>query len=195
MEPEQIGQLKTWAGQRDAILLEISNLQVSKEKLQKENISLSNSNSDLESRMNQIVGRIEELTKKEKDLLPLILKDVASLQSQKTCLETEIMNLNKILEVLSTQKNSIEKDVSFALSTFEIVNGKTPILEQIIDHVTRVSEDNARDINLLVSNLKKSLEEIIAVNKKNVFETNIVIEKLPKMLVEAQKHGLIKNKI
>ena len=36
---------------------------------------------------------------------------------------------------------------------------------------------------------------IVSVNKKNVAETNIVIDKLPKMIMEAQKHGLIKNKI
>ena len=86
-------------------------------------------------------------------------------------------------------------DVDSALSVFNTVKDQALSLNKIVDHVTRVSEDNVAKIDLLVSNLEKSLEEIIAVNKKNVFETNIVIDKLPRMLVEAQKHGLIKNKI
>ena len=65
----------------------------------------------------------------------------------------------------------------------------------LVDHVVRVSKNNVTLVEDLVSKLAKSLEEIVAVNKKNVFETNVVIEKLPAMLVEAQKHGLIKNKI
>jgi predicted nucleic acid-binding Zn-ribbon protein len=193
--PEQKAYLATFAGRRDAALLEISNLQIAKEKLEKENKEIAISYSDTEARMNKVLGRIEELTKKEAELPLLISKDIAVLQTRKTCLETEIMNLTKIVEILSTQKASLEKDVSSALTTFNTVKDETLLLDRVVDHVTKVSVDNSRDINMIVADLKKSLEEIVAVNKKNVFETNLVIEKLPAMLVEAQKHGLIKNKI
>jgi predicted nucleic acid-binding Zn-ribbon protein len=193
--PEQKGQLKTWAGQRDAILLEISGLQTAQEKLVTANKQIAEAYKDTEDRMNQVIGRIEELKKQEAQLPLLISKEIASLQAQKTCLESEIMNLAKLVEVLTTQKTSLENDVSSALQVFNTVKAETTILDQVVDHVTKVSTDNARDINLLVADLKKSLEEIVSVNRKNVFETNVVIEKLPAMLVEAQKRGIIKNKI
>ena len=81
-----------------------------------------------------------------------------------------------------------------ALTTFEAIKGESLLLNKVVDKVTVVSKTNSDKIDLLVSNLAKSLEEIIKVNKKNVFETNVVIEKLPVILMELQKHGLIKNR-
>ena len=193
--PEQKAYLATFAGRRDAALLEISTLQIAKEKLEKENKEIAISYSDTEARMNKVLGRIEELTKKEAELPLLIARDIVSLESRKTCLATEVTSLTKMIDVLTVQKASLEKDVSSALEVFNTVKSETLLLDKVVDHVTKVSLDNARDINMIVTDLKKSLEEIVAVNKKNVFETNLVIEKLPAMLVEAQKHGLIKNKI
>lgn len=193
--PEQKAYLATFAGRRDAALLEISNLQIAKEKLEKTNKELANSCSDMEVRMNQIVGRIEELKKKEAELPLLVSKEIAALQSQKATLENTITNLTQMVKVLSEQKTSLEKDVSSALNTFNTVKDETLQLDKVVDHVTKVSLDNARDINMIVADLKKSLEEIIAVNKKNVLETNVVLDKLPRMLVEAQKHGLISKKL
>lgn len=193
--PEQKAYLATFAGRRDAALLEISNLQIAKEKLEKTNKELANSCSDMEVKMNQIVGRIEELKKKEAELPLLVSKEIASLQSHKATLENTITNLTQMVKVLSEQKTSLEKDVSSALNTFNTVKDETLQLDKVVDHVTKVSLDNARDINMIVADLKKSLEEIIAVNKKNVLETNVVLDKLPRMLVEAQKHGLISKKL
>ena len=193
--PEQKAYLATFAGRRDAALLEISNLQIAKEKLEKENKEIAISYSDTEARMNKVLGRIEELTKKEAELPLLIARDIVSLESRKTCLATEVTSLTKMIDVLTVQKASLEKDVSSALATFTIIKDEAISLDAVVDHVVRVSKNNVTLVEDLVSKLAKSLEEIIAVNKKNVFETNVVIEKLPAMLVEAQKHGLIKNKI
>jgi predicted nucleic acid-binding Zn-ribbon protein len=193
--PEQKNQLKTWAGQRDAILLEISNLQTAKEKLVTSNKEIAEAYSDIEKNMNQVIGRIEELNKKEAELPLLISKEIASLESRKTCLETEIMNLAKLVEVLSTQKASLEKDVSSALATFTAVKDEAITLDGVVDHVVRVSKNNITIVDDLVKKLATSLEEIIEVNKKNVSETNVVIDKLPRMLVEIQKKGLINKKL
>ena len=191
---EQKTQLKTWVEQRDALLFAISNLRIEEEKLQETNRELAESNTDVETRMNVIRGRIEELKIKESELPPLISKEVAFLESKKTTLESEITTLGKILEVLTPQKAALEADIKKALSTFEVLKGETLLLDKVVDRVTQVSKGNSEKIDLLVSNLATSLEEIIEVNRKNVFETNVVIEKLPVMLMEAQKHGLIKNK-
>jgi predicted nucleic acid-binding Zn-ribbon protein len=193
--PEQKAYLATFAGRRDAALLDISNLQIAKEKLEKENKEIAISYSDTEARMNKVLGRIEELTKKEAELPLLIARDIVSLESRKTCLATEVTSLTEMIDVLTVQKASLEKDVSSALATFTIIKDEAISLDAVVDHVVRVSKNNVTLVEDLVSKLAKSLEEIVAVNKKNVFETNVVIEKLPAMLVEAQKHGLIKNKI
>ena len=193
--PEQKDQLNTWAGQRDAILLEISNLELEQEKIKTENINLTSSSTDIHDRMKVIQGRIDELEKQEAKLPLLISKEVANLESKKTLLESEVTNLGKIITILVDQKASLEEDVSFALSAFDTVKDEALLLHNIVGHVTEVSGENIKKIDDLVIGLSKSLEEIIEVNRKNVFETNIVIDKVPKMIMEAQKHGLIKNKI
>ena len=195
LSPEQKAHLETWAGQRDLLLLEISNLRTQKDKLEEDLKNIASSHQDIIAMSNQTLGRIIELNKKEEELPKLISRDISILESRKSVLETEINDFTKIIGILSEQKTSLEKDVSLAILNFNILKDEALVLDKIVDHVTVVSDENSKKINGLVSELAKGLEEIIAVNKKNVFETNVVIEKLPKMLMEAQKHGLIKNKI
>ena len=192
---EQKANIKTWGEQRDELLAENIILREEQKGLRDKNIELASSNSDIESRMLIIRGRIEELKIKESELPAVISKEVALLQSKKTTLESEITNLGKLLDVLTPQKASLESDIEKALSTFEVLKGEALLLDKVVDRVTVVSQGNSEKINLLVSNLAVSLEEIIAVNRKNVLETNIVIDKVPAMIMECQKKGLIKNKI
>ena len=192
---EQKAQLKTWSEQRDEFLSDISKLKIEKEKLQVTNRELADSSSDIHDTMNVVRGRIEELKIKESELPEVISKEIAFLESKKSTLEAEITVLGKLIDVLIPQKDSLEIDIEKALSTFEVLKGEALLLDKVVDRVTSVSKSNVDKIDLLVSNLAKSLEEIIEVNRKNVFETNIVIDKVPKMIMEAQKHGLIKNKI
>lgn len=192
---EQKANIKTWEEQRDELLEGNRILRDEQKGLRDTNIELASSNSDIESRMLVIRGRIEELKIKESELPAVISKEVALLQSKKTTLESEITNLGKLLDVLTPQKASLESDIEKALSTFEVLKGEALLLDKVVDRVTVVSQGNSDKINLLVSNLAVSLEEIIAVNRKNVLETNIVIDKVPAMIMECQKKGLIKNKI
>ena len=192
---EQKDNLATWAGQRDSLLLEISNLRREEENLRKSNIELASSNTDIEKRANEVRGRIDELRIKESELPLVILKEVAFLESKKAVLQAEISIHEKLIETLSARKKGLESDISLALATFDVVKGETLLLDKVVHNVTEVSSKNTAKIETLVANLATSLEEIIEVNRKNVFETNVVIQKLPAMIMEAQKHGLIKNKI
>jgi len=191
---EQKAKLVTWAEQRDELLSEISILRAAEEKLRATNKELASSNSDIEARMNEIRGRIEELKIKENELPAVISKEVAFLESKKSTLEAEITVLGKLLEVLKPQKGALEADIEKALAIFEVIKGETLLLDKVVDRVTMVSKGNSDKIELLVSNLATSLEEIIAVNKKNVSETNLVIQKLPVMMMELQKAGLLKSR-
>ena len=195
LNQEQKEKLKTWSEKRDELLLEISNLETAKENLKKENANLALSSTEIYDRMNVVKGRIEELEKQEAKLPLLISKEIASLNAEKTRIESDINNLKNQVKILTEQKAFLEKDVVLALTTFDSVKEEASNLDKIVDHVNSVSLTNEKRINDLVNNLSKSLEEMIEVNRKNVFETNIVIDKVPKMIMEAQKHGLIKNKI
>jgi chromosome segregation ATPase len=192
ISPEQKAHLETWAGQRDLLLSEISGLQTQKEKLTADVNNLSKSYSDLEARSNRISGKIEELNKREKEMPEIMLKEVFVLEKRKSVLEEQVSGYEKEIKMLVSQKESLEHDVSLAIVNFNILKDEALVLDKIVDHVTVVSEHNKNRIDALVAELAKSLDEIVAVNKKNVFETNVVIEKLPVMLMEAQKHGLIK---
>lgn len=193
--PEQKEHLETWAGKRDSLISEISNLQNQKDKLEERNKELVNSYSDIELRAHETIGRLAELQKKEAELPALISKEIASLEARKSVLETEITNFSKMIDILSTQKTSLEKDVTLALSNFNTIKGESLLLEKIVDHVTQVSEKNKFVIEDLVESIKKSSQEVIDINQKNVSETNMVLQKLPAMLVELQKNKLIKARI
>jgi len=192
ISPEQKGHLETWAGQRDLLLSEISSLETQKEKLTKEIKEISLSYTDIEGRAHNMAGRIEEMTKKEKELPEIMLKEVSALEKRKSVLEVQLTDLPKMIDILTAQKKSLEDDVSLALANFNLLKDESLTLDKIVDHVTVVSLENNKRIDGLVDSLTKSIEELVAVNKKNVSETNIVIEKLPAMLMEAQKHGLIR---
>ncbi|MCK5020308.1 MAG: hypothetical protein KAS32_24935 [Candidatus Peribacteraceae bacterium] len=189
---EQKTQLKTWAEQRDELLLEIQILRTSKEQLEISNKELAASSSDIESRMLVIRGRIEELKIKESELPQVISKEVAFLESKKSTLESQIPLLEKLIKSLSLRKSDLESDIEHTLFSFSTIRDEALLLDKVVDRVTLVSKGNTEKIDSLVSNLATSLEEIIDVNKKNVSETNVVLDKLPTMLMELQKRGLIK---
>lgn len=191
---DQSEKLLTWNEQRDALLSAISVLRSEEEKLTNVNKALAFSNLDIETRMNEIRGRIEELKTKEVEFLSVTSKEVAFLESRKTILESEITNLSKMIEALKPQKAGLEADMISALANLNAIRGEALLLDKVVDKVTAVSEENSRKITAIVSELATSLESMVSVNKKNVDETNIVIEKLPAMLMELQKRGLIKSR-
>lgn len=193
--PEQKAQLTTWASQRDNILSEISALQDAKATLEKSVSDKADSFKDIEDRMNQVLGRIEELNKKEAELPALISTKILSLEKAKTILETEVTSLTKDVSNLKLRKEEIEKDILLAISIFGSIKDETSSLEKIVGHVTKVSSDNETIINGLVENLKKSIQDMIDVNEKNVKEAGIILDKLPRMMMELQKSKLIINKI
>ena len=188
-------QLKSWAGKRDAILAETAKLKEEKIKLEKCNQELADSLTDINNAIILTTGRMTELDKQEKDYESILSIGVSNLTSEKSRLESEVSNFNKMIAVLSSQKKSLEDDILSLTKVFDSVNSRVGVLDKVVDHVVTVSAENERVVSNLVSNLKSDLGKLIEVNQKNVFETNIVINKLPKMLMEAQKHGLIKIRI
>jgi septal ring factor EnvC (AmiA/AmiB activator) len=192
---EQKAQLATWAEQRDELLSGISALKVEEEKLQAKNKELASSNSDIESRMLIIQGRIEELKIKESEIPAVISKEIALLESKKNSLQTEITATIKILEILKSQKAPLEADIEKALATFEILKGETLLLDKIVGHVTEVSNKSVITIDALVAAVKRSMQDLLDTNKVNVDKTNLVIKELPVVFLEAKRQSLERVKI
>jgi septal ring factor EnvC (AmiA/AmiB activator) len=192
---EQKAQLATWAEQRDELLSGISALKVEEEKLQAKNKELASSNSDIESRMLIIQGRIEELKIKESEIPAVISKEIALLESKKNSLQTEITATIKILEILKSQKAPLEADIEKALATFEILKGETLLLDKIVGHVTEVSNKSVITIDALVAAVKRSMQDLLDTNKVNVDKTNLVIKELPVFFLEAKRQSLERVKI
>ena len=191
--PEQKNMLSTWAKQRDSALLEISGLRTEKETLLKHNREISNSSSEIQTRMNVNLGRIEELNIKESELPKLLRKDIAELQNTKTSLQTETSNLLKEIESLSSNKTSLKEDINFSLATLDSLYGKAGKLEEVIGHVTQISTQNESIVQASMKVAKEGLEELVNKNKKVVESTDFILEELPKVFLEIQRKSLIRE--
>lgn len=193
--PEQNSQLSAWATQRDAILLEISGLKTNRDQLLEQNKTIASAYQETETQMNIVKGRIIELEEKETERANLVSKVISSLESEKSILETRIIDLSKVIDALTTQKESLVEDIQSSLLVLDSVKEGTSSLASVVEHVIKVSGDNKLVIEGLMESMKKSSQEVVDLNNKNVKATNFVIEKVPAMLVELQKRNLIRKLI
>jgi len=184
---EQKKQLNRWAVERDEILESISKLKSEETALKKININLSNSNTDIENRTNQAIGRLNEIEKQEESRKNLISIEVANLEKQKTALENQIPSLEVKVNDLTSQISLVTSILTNITDVHEKVFDKVNSMDKIIEHVTRVSSQNIHDIDEFMGLLKTSIQEIIDKNTKNVQSTDIILEKLPKYIFELQK--------
>jgi len=191
--PEQNEQLNTWAGKRDEILLEISVLKTYNEELDKKNIELSESNTDIQTRVNELRGELKELKIKESELPKLITKEMVPLEARKTKLETEMDSLTKSIISLKELKESLEKDVKKELETLDSLHQKSGKLEKVIGHVTKISSDNEAKVFALLKKVQDGLEEIENKNKQVVSSADSILVELPKVFLEIKKQSLERN--
>lgn len=190
--PEQSAQLSAWVVQRDALLLEISALRTEEEKLKKSNRDIAESNTDIENRINQSLGRIEEITKKEDEFASKVSQKIDSLTSEKASLESSVDSLRKETAYLTMEKSRIIEDISTIEDVYERVFNRAAVLDDVVNHVTRVSQQNLRDTEMLIDKLKGSVEEVISTNNKNVEKANVIINELPRIFFELQRQPVIK---
>lgn len=200
LTPEQQRQLDSWASQRDGILLDIANKKTENESLTVTNKNLAASNTEIADKIQQSIGRLEELEKREQAQATLTTSENAVLVSEKSILQTENFALKEENRCLEENKESRLSDIAILTDihdkVFERING----LESIIGGIVTISSQNATEIvNLLIA-AGGELKKIIDINRQNVVETNVVINKLPKIIFELQRDilerkELNKNKI
>jgi len=192
ISPEQNAQLSAWVVQRDALLLEISALRTESEKLSKANTEIAESSKGIETRINQSEGRLIELDKKEKELFNKVSIDIDFLTSEKSAIENKIEGLRKEIEVLDDEKNLIIDSIATSTDIYEKVFNRAEVLDKVVDHVTRVSEQNLKDTELLIQILKESVQSVVDINTENVTKAQIIINELPRVFFELQKPPVIK---
>ena len=180
-------QLETWATKRDEILKDISRLTIDKIAKEKENIELTNSNTDIVNQINEGLGRLAEILKQEETRATLVSREIVELEKQKTTLLIEIPLIRQAIVSLNVTKDTLISSIETLTLVHDKVFDRTGGLEAIVDHVKNVSE---RNLNMLINTfetIKKTSNEIIAVNQKNVTETMIVIDKLPRAILEYRR--------
>jgi chromosome segregation ATPase len=191
---EQQTQLKSWATERDSLLSVISVLKNENQILNQRNSELALSSQEIEQKINQSLGRLEELDKREVEKAGVISREISSLTNVKTTLESQITNLAKQVDSLTDKKNHLTEDISTLSDIHSKVFNRMGVLDKVVDHVTRVSDQNTNDISKMVADLKKSIQEIIDVNKQNTQETILIADKLPRMFFDLQRETLLTRK-
>jgi predicted nuclease with TOPRIM domain len=179
---EQDALLASWAAQRDAILLRISVAREEYNTLLASNTSLTDSNTDLENRALVIEGRIQELVKKEEEFKLLVSSETAALAAEKSGLQSDVANLRSEIVVLQTHKNTIKDMVNTLTDVYDRVFSRAEVLDKVVDHVTTISKDNIRDVEMLLGTLKSSVQGVIDINTENVAKTNNLIAEIPRAM-------------
>lgn len=143
---EQNSQLLTWVDQRDALLSELAVLRDEKQVLLGENTQLRSENSLLIQSINENKGRIAEIEANEEERGRLISIDLVNLNSNKTKLEVTVSYLQNEVEVLHEKKINLKEDIKHLKEIHNDIFDKTSVLNKVVDHVVRVSQENLQNI-------------------------------------------------
>jgi chromosome segregation ATPase len=188
--PEQKAQLSSWAKKRDTVLAEISVAQIAKEKMERENVALASSTKDIEKRINESQGRMDELNIREKEYEAIVSNELADLTAQKKTLQAEVAALEADIKLLVSKKDLLKETISSLTEAHEKVFARASGLDSIVGDTVRINSQHMRDIQNLLITMKSSVQEVLDVNQLNVGKTNFVISELPKMFFELQRQVL-----
>ncbi len=194
LTPEQNKQLTSWASQRDAILIDIGNKKTESEKLTVTNHQLADSNTDISNKIQQSIGRLQELDRQEVNRVAFVLKDVASLDEQKSILQTEVSNLEEKIDELEEKKESLKTDIESITKIHEAVFSRTSEIERIVSETVKINSTNAHDIKTILVEAGIELKKIIDIGRENVEVTNRAINQIPKMIVDIHRDVVERKK-
>lgn len=192
---EQKEQLNSWVSQRDIILLDISSKRVEQEQLIVVNKNLSDSNTEIANKVQQSIGRFEELEKKEKERGLLIIPEIAELSIEKSVLQTQISDIRKEMILLEDKKSNLLRDIENLSAIHDKVFEKVNGLEALVENIVAVNSENTTKINNILIAAGTELQRITAIAAINVDKTNMVIMELPKMMVDIHQDILERKMI
>lgn len=187
LTPEQKLQLDSWAGLRDAALAEISVARVEGEKLTKANKDLAVSITKIQEEINQSLGRLDEMTKKEEEFDKLMRIDNAELSARQVGLQSQIYELEKEINILLSNKKVLTETIDTLVDVHDKVFSRVSDLDKNIEEARKISSENLTETNNLLIALKGEFKKLLDVNAENVEKTNVVINQLPRIIFDLQK--------
>ncbi len=195
LTPEQEKQLVSWVSQRDLILLDIANKKTESEKLTITNKNLASSNTEISDRIQQSIGRLEELEKKEKERALLMVPEIADLSSEKSVLQTQVSSLKSEISTLSETKKKLHEDILYISKVYEAVCSRASNLDRIVSETVKLNSDNAFGIKNILVEAGAELQKMIDKGSENVAVTNKLISEIPKIIVDLHRDVLERKKI
>ena len=193
--PEQEEQLKTWASERDAVLSEIAIARDERDKLTKANQEIAISYSEMVQKIQQSIGRMEELDLKEKEWEVIMSNGVADIRVEKTKLETELTDLKTQVAIYEEKKTTLVRDIELLLVLYDQHYGHAQNLEKVVERVVRISQENMDKLNIFVKSLEPEVQKVFTLIAKNVEQTNYVINELPQLYFDLKRKSLTREKI
>ncbi len=160
LTPDQKVQAESWAFFRDTKTQENAILLREFNRLTIANKELSDSNTELETRISGHQGRIEILDKKEQERELLLSQSVSKLLSKETELVAKTSGLQTEVNALVGRKGDLESMIKTLEDLHDKIFDKIGVLGQVVDHVKRVGAENTNAANYLMSDVKKTLGEI-----------------------------------
>jgi len=192
---EQKKQLDSWASQRDAILVDISNKRTEKEALIKTNKDLASSNTEIANKIEQSIGRLLELEKKEEERAKLTTSEIALLISQKSKLEGDVSLLNHNVAILLDSKEALFDDIERIRKIHEAVFSRTSEIERIVGETITINSTNAREIVSILAQAGAELKKVIDIGSENVVLTQRLVAEIPKVVVDLHRDVIERKKI
>ena len=185
--------LKSWAEQRDAILLDIANKRIEQKNITDVVNGLSASASDIQKRIIESNVRLEELNKKEKEMAQKLSSEVADLQVRKTTIENMIPGLMSEVRNLTERRTELTDTIETLMKLHDRVFFRTTQLDVVVDHVVKINQKNDADVNIMLSNLKKAIQEIVDISERTIHNANLVSDKLPQTFFDLQRQHLTRK--
>lgn len=192
---EQKSQLKTWAEERDLILSEISVNREKNEKLKKENIELSTSNTEISEQISFARGVLSVTEELEERTKNSISKDVSELKEKKAELEVIIHTSLVEIDELNKQKKDLKNDIDIISDIYKNIFSKLSGIESSIGDSSLKNSENIRKIEELFNLIKTKSEEIVSISTQNIEKHNVVLEKIPELFVELRRKSLEREEI
>ncbi len=195
LTPAQKGQLASWATMRDSILHDIGEKKTESQRLTVTNTNLAASNTEISNKIQQSIGRLQELDRQEVNRATFVLKDVAELDERKSVLQTEVSNLESDVDELKEEKENLKADIESITKVHEAVFSRASEIERIVTETVRISSTNASDIKTILVDAGAELKKIIDIGRENVEVTNQAIAKIPKIIVDLHRNVIERQKI
>lgn len=180
-------QLATWAEQRDAVLLQLREATIERDGTRGEAKEAGQNLAALHRDIQEVKGRIAELTALEERHKTSVSIEVAELEARKSRLEAECVAKNGELIIFDKRGNEKVEAIKNLTIVYERMSDQAQIVDQVVGKVIETSSAAVMDMKATMIEIHTLAGDVIEKGNANVAQTTIVLEKLPKYIFELQR--------